>query len=73
MENMNKLNKPIFQNKNIDFHEIAGLHSWNPGFKTGFHNLIPCLKLWAQRTEAHNLRQGTVTKTSFKTRVYEWG
>ena len=38
MENMNKLNKPIFQNKNIDFHEIAGLHSWNPGFKTGFHN-----------------------------------
>jgi len=38
MENMNKLNKIIFQNRNIDIHKTTLPHSWNPGFKTGFHN-----------------------------------
>ena len=30
---MEKLN-----NKNIDILKTTGHHSWNPGFKTGFHN-----------------------------------
>ena len=38
MENMNKSNKIIFQNKNIDIDKTATPHLWNPGSKIGFNN-----------------------------------
>ena len=38
MENMNKPNKIIFQNKNIDIDKTATPHLWNLGSKKGFHN-----------------------------------
>ena len=38
IENINKLNKIILHNKNIDIHKTAYPHSWNPGFKAGFQN-----------------------------------
>ena len=47
MENMKKLIRIIFHYKHIDIHKTVWLHSWNPGFKTGFIT-IPCLKFWAQ-------------------------